>query len=69
MSKKYVISIEGMHCAGCSGRVEKRLGALGCTDISVSLENKNASFTAPDSLSAEQICSAVEMMGFSAKEA
>ncbi|MBQ6797279.1 MAG: heavy-metal-associated domain-containing protein [Clostridia bacterium] len=69
MAKKYVISIEGMHCAGCSGRVEKRLGALGCTDINVSLEAASAQMTAPDTLTVAEICSAIEMMGFSAKEA
>lgn len=69
MEKNIKLEIGGMHCAGCSGRVEKRLTALGCKNISVSLENGTAEFTAPDGVSAEAFCEAIEAMGFTAKEA
>lgn len=68
MSKQIKIKIDGMHCAGCSGRVEKRLAALGCGNINVSLEKGTADVSVPDSLSVAEICSAIEVMGFAAKE-
>jgi len=58
------ISIEGMSCGHCTGRVEKALNALeGVVVKSVSVENKNA-IIETSMASDEALKEAVEDMGF-----
>ncbi|MBD5560060.1 MAG: heavy-metal-associated domain-containing protein [Clostridia bacterium] len=49
MAKK-TIKIEGMHCSGCSGRIERLLNALPGVSASVSLDDKEAVVEAPDDM-------------------
>lgn len=59
------IGIEGMMCAHCQARVEKALKeTAGVTEVTVSLENKNAVVTADNSVSAEILTKAVTDAGY-----
>lgn len=59
------LSIEGMMCAHCQGRVEKALKEVpGVTEVAVSLEEKNAVVTAEDSVTAEALKAAVTDAGY-----
>lgn len=59
------LSIEGMMCAHCQGRVEKALKEVpGVTEVTVSLEEKNAVVTAEDSVTAEALKAAVADAGY-----
>lgn len=41
---RYLIHVEGMHCAGCAGLIELSLKEAGFLHVHVSLENSVASF-------------------------
>lgn len=63
--KTYVLSIEGMMCSHCTGRVEKALkGVGGVADVTVSLEEKNAVVRAEDGVSADALKAAVEAQDY-----
>ena len=63
--KTYVLSIEGMMCSHCTGRVEKALRAVaGVADVAVSLEEKNAVVSAGESVSADALKAAVEAQDY-----
>ena len=67
MEKK--LSVEGMTCQKCVARVNKIIGKHeGTTDISVSMENKEAVFTCESSVDISSIISAINDFGFSASE-
>lgn len=62
------ISIEGMMCTHCTGRVEKTLSELpGVKEVTVSLEEKNAVVTAEDSVTDEILTKAVTDAGYEVK--
>ncbi len=61
---KYQLSIQGMMCPHCTGRVEQTLKSLdGVVDVSVSLENKCAQVTTTHEM-ADVLKSAVEGQGY-----
>ena len=63
--KTYVLSIEGMMCSHCTGRVEKALRAVaGVADVAVSLEQKNAVVSADESVAADALKAAVEAQDY-----
>lgn len=63
--KTYVLSIEGMMCSHCTGRVEKALRAVaGVADVTVSLDDKNAVVRAEEGVSAEALKAAVEAQDY-----
>ena len=63
--KTYVLSIEGMMCSHCTGRVEKALrGVDGVAEVAVSLEEKNAVVKAEDGVSADALKAAVEAQDY-----
>lgn len=65
VSMKKVITIEGMHCAHCSGAVEKALNALdGTQNVSVDLAAKKASLEVTDAVSDALLRKAVTDAGF-----
>ena len=52
--KEIKLNIKGMHCEGCSSRLERILKNLdGVKDASVSLENKSAIITFDESVITE----------------
>lgn len=67
--EKTVLKIEGMHCSGCSTRLERVLNGIECVSAKVSLENKNASVEYDtQKVTLNQICEAIEDAGFEVKE-
>lgn len=63
--KTYVLSIEGMMCSHCTGRVEKALkGVDGVESVEVSLEEKNAVVRAAESVGAAALKAAVEAQDY-----
>lgn len=67
--KTITIMIEGMACGHCTGRVEKALKEItGVSEVTVSLEDKNAIVTAEDSVEAEILKNAVTEAGYEVVE-
>lgn len=64
--KETNLKIEGMHCAGCSTRLEKVLNNLeGVETAKVSLEEKNATIKYDETkINIESIKEAIEDAGF-----
>lgn len=69
-SKKTVktLTVEGMHCAHCSQRVEKALEELSGVSAKVDLANKTATVTMKKECSDEALKKAVEDAGFAVTE-
>ena len=62
---KKVISIEGMHCDHCSGRVNDALVNLqGVDKVKVNLKKKNAVIKCSDDLSNDIIKQTITKLGF-----
>ncbi|HYH77607.1 MAG TPA: heavy metal translocating P-type ATPase, partial [Arthrobacter sp.] len=61
------LDIEGMTCASCVNRVEKKLGRLDGVEASVNLPLESARVTAPDDITDEQITATVEAAGYKAR--
>jgi copper chaperone len=67
MQEKLALSIEGMHCGGCVGRVTAALqGVKGVELGAVGLGSAQITFDS-DKASAEEIAAAVNRIGFSAR--
>ena len=66
--KEVKLNIEGMHCTGCSTRLEKVLNNVdGVEDAKVSLEEKKADIKYDETqVSEKEIIEAVEDAGFKA---
>lgn len=58
------LSIEGMTCASCVGRVERKLGKIDGVEASVNLPLKSARVTAPSDVPDEEILEAVRKAGY-----
>lgn len=61
------LSVEGMSCQHCVGRVKKYLETVG-TDVHVDLEGKKAEFNAEQDLDMEKIVKDISAFGFTVKE-
>ncbi len=61
------LSIQGMTCASCAARVEKRLNALPGVVASVNLVTEKASAMVPAGMGAGDLVAAVEQAGFGAQ--
>lgn len=61
------LSIQGMHCAACSARIERVLGAMeGVSEARVNLATESGSFVFdPDRVKVRDIREAIEELGFS----
>lgn len=68
MDERMVVPIEGMSCMACVGKVKNTLSELnGVKDITVSLENKNATFLySPQKISIEEIEQIIHDIGYKA---
>jgi P-type Cu+ transporter len=62
------LAIEGMTCAACAARVEKKLGKLAGVRASVNYATATARVTVPAGTPAEVLTAAVEQAGYSASE-
>ncbi len=65
---KYVLSIEGMMCSHCTGRVEQTLKSLAnVTEVTVSLQDKSATVTTTCEM-ADELKNSVENQGYKVLE-
>ena len=60
------LDIEGMTCASCVGRVERKLGKLDGVEASVNLPLESARVSVPAGITDEQITATVEAAGYKA---
>lgn len=60
------LGIEGMTCASCVGRVEKRLGRLDGVEAEVNLATEKARVRFPSSTSIDELVEAVRQAGYTA---
>ncbi|SKC73098.1 heavy metal translocating P-type ATPase [Plantibacter cousiniae (nom. nud.)] len=60
------LDIEGMTCASCVARVEKRLTALDGVEAQVNLATERATVTAPSTVTADELVAAVAKAGYTA---
>ena len=64
-----VMTIEGMMCGHCTGRVQKALEALeGVGSVTMSLENKTATVELAAEIEDEKLTAAVTDAGYEVKE-
>lgn len=61
------LTIQGMTCAACVGRVEKRLDALPGVSAEVNLATEQAHVSAPEDTSIDELIEAVERAGYGAR--
>ncbi len=63
------LNIEGMHCNGCSTRLEKVLNEMDGVSAKVSLEDKKAKIEYDEEkVNLEEVIEAIEDAGFSVEE-
>ncbi|MGO1770679.1 MAG: heavy metal translocating P-type ATPase [Microbacterium sp.] len=65
-SRDVVLDIEGMTCASCVARVEKRLRTVPGVEASVNLATESAKVTAPAGVAADALVGAVRAAGYTA---
>jgi Cu+-exporting ATPase len=61
------LDIEGMTCASCVGRVERKLGKLDGVQAAVNLPLESARVTVPDDITDQQILDTVNATGYRAR--
>jgi heavy metal translocating P-type ATPase len=67
-SSEYDLSIQGMSCASCVGRVERALAAVnGVTSVSVNLATERAHLTLSANVPLKKLISTVEQAGYKAQ--
>jgi len=67
-TREIVLTIEGMTCAACAARVEKKLNRLEGVSAAVNYATGTARVTAPAGLPAGELTAAVERAGYAARE-
>jgi Cu+-exporting ATPase len=60
------LDLEGMTCASCAARIEKRLNKLEGVEASVNFATEQATVRCPSDVSVEQLVAAVESAGYAA---
>ncbi len=65
-SRVVELDIEGMTCASCVNRVERKLGKLDGVEASVNLPLESAHITVPAGISDQQIVDTVNATGYKA---
>ncbi|MDP1660782.1 MAG: heavy metal-associated domain-containing protein [Phycisphaerales bacterium] len=67
---KTILKIEGMHCAGCAGSIERAVGRIeGVKDVKVDREAGRAVIDHEASVSREALIALVTEIGFTARPA
>ncbi|WP_080402321.1 heavy metal translocating P-type ATPase [Burkholderia ubonensis] len=62
-----VLTVDGMHCGGCTGRVQRALaGVPGVVDAAVDLANRSATVSAHDTVDPARLVEAVSDAGYRA---
>ena len=63
--KKIKLTIEGMHCGSCAGNIESSLKKIsGVNEVSVSVMTNKGIVEAEDSVSEEELKTAVKKVGY-----
>ncbi|WP_307781118.1 heavy metal translocating P-type ATPase [Rhabdothermincola sediminis] len=62
------LAIEGMTCASCAARIERRLNALDGVEASVNFATERARIRAPRDLPVERLITEVESAGYTARQ-
>jgi Cu+-exporting ATPase len=62
--RKQTFRVGGMHCAGCSSAVERKLNGLDGVEAAVSLASETATVTFPDGLTFDDLRKVVEDAGY-----
>lgn len=65
---KKIVKIEGMHCAGCSGRIQNLLNRIPGVTAEVSLEEKEAVVNGPDDLPDDTLRDTITGAGYQVTE-
>ncbi len=60
------LAVDGMTCASCASRIEKRLNRIDGVQASVNFATEQASIDFPDGVTADQLVAAVEATGYTA---
>jgi len=67
-TQNVTLSVEGMSCASCVGRVEKSLSAIpAVSDVSVNLASETATFRADDPAAVAQSADVLQELGYPAR--
>ncbi|MGB6572632.1 MAG: heavy metal translocating P-type ATPase [Trebonia sp.] len=66
--RETVLTIEGMTCAACAARVQKKLNGLQGVSAAVNYATGTARVTTPAGLPAQELVAAVERAGYTARE-
>ena len=61
------LEIEGMTCASCAARIEKRLNKLDGVEATVNYATERARVTAPEGVSSDDLVAQVEAAGYKAR--
>ncbi len=68
-TEEVVLSIDGMHCGGCAGKVKAALSACeGVTEVQVSFEDSKASMRVDDGTDTHVLIEAVKKLGYKVTE-
>ena len=63
-TKRVTLDIEGMTCASCAMRIEKKLNKLDGVEATVNFALEQASVTAPEGVSVDDLVAQVEAAGY-----
>ena len=63
------LDLEGMTCASCAARIEKRLNKVDGVEASVNFATEQATVHCPSDVTVEQLVAAVESAGYAAHDA
>lgn len=64
---KTILEIEGMHCAGCAGSIERALGRVtGVRNVRVDRQQNRATVEHDDTLTSPALADLVNEIGFTA---
>jgi heavy metal translocating P-type ATPase len=66
-TREIELSIEGMTCAACAARIEKKLNKIDDVSAAVNYATATARVTAPSSVSVQMLADVVEAAGYAAK--
>src|SRR5215207_7334887 len=66
-SRQIELSIEGMTCASCASRIERKLNKLDGVTATVNFATEKARVSFPESLAPEDLLSTVDAAGYKAR--
>ncbi len=68
MTKQIKLSVQGMTCASCVGRVDKALSSIdGAQGVSVNLATEMATLSVPDTLAVSEVAAVLDKAGYPAR--